>query len=416
MPDHRDLVSVRLDARELGPATEIGRLLRERSRGRSVFSFAYDPAWLASRSSFQIDPKLLLFEGDQPADVLPGIFQDMSPDRWGTLLIERREALAARLEHRRSRELEDWDVLVEVNDHTRMGALRIADASSGLALSSEPLAVPPHTELRALKGFAGELEGGLPVNVDNATKWLQMLIAPGSSLGGARPKASFADPDGSLWIAKFPSQQDRLDVGAWEYVATRLAARAGIVTPQVRIERLGSQYHTFCSRRFDRQEGARRMYGSAMTLVGKQDSEPSSYLEIAEAVERSGDPAAIKEDLAELFRRVIFNVLTANRDDHLRNHGFLRNAAGWRLAPAFDMNPAPEKFEHVLAFDDVARTPDIDVVLETAGLYRLKRGEANAIASHVKQAVTAWHEEARVLRIPSDEIERMARAFDESGP
>jgi serine/threonine-protein kinase HipA len=158
------------------------------------------------------------------------------------------------------------------------------------------------------------------------------------------------------------------------------------------------------------------MYGSAMTLVGKQDSEPSSYLEIAEAVERSGDPAAIKEDLAELFRRVIFNVLTANRDDHLRNHGFLRNAAGWRLAPAFDMNPAPEKFEHVLAFDDVARTPDIDVVLETAGLYRLKRGEANAIASHVKQAVTAWHEEARVLRIPSDEIERMARAFDESGP
>jgi serine/threonine-protein kinase HipA len=293
-----------------------------------------------------------------------------------------------------------------------MGALRLAQLGDGAFLDNEPITVPPSASLRELEHWAGELERGLPQTMSDEERWIAMLIAPGSSLGGARPKASFLAPDNSLWIAKFPSGEDRHDVGGWEYVLTRLARDAHIAVPETRAMRLGSTYHTFSSRRFDRLGDARRLYASAMTLVGKSDHEGASYLDIAEAIVKLADPDAIVADLHQLYRRVVFNVVTANRDDHLRNHGFLRAHEGWRLAPAFDVNPLPEKLEHSLALNDTLRVPDLEIVRETAPFYRLSSAQASQIVDEVTKAVANWASAARDAGISSDEMERLAAVFE----
>lgn len=413
MSEARDQVLVYLDAAGLGPKQKIGSLNRERSRSKSVVSFAYDPAWVAAPDSFAIDPTLPLFEGQQYGDDLPGIFTDAAPDRWGRTLMERREAILARREDRKPRRFDDWDFLVGVNDSTRMGGLRLARPSDGTFLDDEQLSLPPATYLRDLEHWSRELEEGLPPWSTDEDRWIAMLIAPGSSLGGARPKANFLGEDGALWIAKFPSRDDRNDVGGWEYVLSRLAASAGIEVPEARLLKLGSSYRTFCARRFDRVGQRRRLYASAMTLVEKRESEEASYLDIAQAIGFFADPAKIRDDLEELFRRVVFNVLTGNRDDHLRNHGFLRFAEGWRLSPAFDMNPAPRKMDHALALDATVRIPDLDVVRGTAPLYRLTATKAKEIVEVVRAAVRSWPSLARELAIPKDEVDSMASAFAE---
>ena len=413
MSEVRNHVLVQVDAPELGPQRSVGSLSRERTRSKSVVSFAYDPLWVAASDSFVIDPSLPLFEGDQYQAELPGIFTDAAPDRWGRTLMERREAIVARKENRKPRPLDDWDFLVGVNDSTRMGALRLARPSDGAFLDNAQLTVPPATYLRDLEHWSRELEEGLPLATSDEDRWIAMLIAPGSSLGGARPKANFLGEDGTLWIAKFPSRDDRHDVGAWEYVVTRLAAAAGIDVPETRLLKLGSSYRTFCARRFDRIDIRRRLYASAMTMVGKRDGDDASYLDIAQAIEFIADPAQIRDDLGELFCRVVFNVLIGNRDDHLRNHGFLRFASGWRLSPAFDVNPTPRKMDHTLALDAATRTPDLDVVRETAPLYRLSRAQANEIVQRVESAVQTWRTTAREIDVPKDEIEAMAAAFEE---
>lgn len=411
MADERDRVTVHLDAEEIGPLSEVGALVRERAGGRSVISFSYDPGWVTAAASFALDPSLPLYEGEQFPAALPGIFADAAPDRWGRTLLERREALTARREDRRPRRFDEWDFLVGVNDQTRLGALRFARVADGAFVADEPLSIPPSTRLRDLEHWARELEQGLPVELSEEDRWIAALVAPGSSLGGARPKASFRDDDGSLWIAKFPSREDRHDVGGWEYVLSRLAANAGIEVPETRALRLASPFHTFCARRFDRRGDGRRLYASAMTLAGRRDNEDASYLDIARAIVELGDPDAIETDLRQLFRRVAFNVLTANRDDHLRNHGFLRTRTGWRLAPAFDVNPLPEKHEHTLALDDSVRVPDLDLVRETAPLYRLPAEQADKTIAEVSGAVAGWHATARDAGLPAEEIERLAAAF-----
>lgn len=412
MANSRDQVVVHLDAQDLGPDRTVGTLSRERSTSKSVFSFAYEPGWVTTPGSFALDPSLPLYQGEQFAPTLPGIFTDAAPDRWGRTLLERREALAARRAGRRQRRLDDWDFLVGVNDGTRMGALRFARVSDGAFVDDEPLSVPPSTQLRELEYWARELEKGLPRTTSDAERWIAMLVAPGSSLGGARPKANFLGDDGVLWIAKFPSREDRHDVGGWEYVVTRLAADAGIDVPEIRLLRLGSTYRTFCARRFDRLGGARRLSASAMTLVGKSDHENASYLDVAQAIVKLVDPAGIRDDLEELFRRVVFNLLTANRDDHLRNHGFLRTSRGWRLAPAFDVNPSPEKLEHSLALNDTLRVPELEIVRETAPFYRLSIARGGQIIDDVRRAVARWSSVARDADIPKDEVERLAIAFE----
>lgn len=410
MAAERDRLLARLDAAELGPQREVGTLSRERGGGRSVVSFAYAPDWVAARDSFPVDPALPLYEGEQYRQGLPGFFADAAPDRWGRTLLERREATVARREDRRPRQLDEWDFLVGVNDETRMGALRLARPGGRGFVADEPLAVPPLARLREIEHWARELEQGLSQEIGEEDRWLAMLVAPGSSLGGARPKASYSD-GGGLWIAKFPSREDRHDVGAWEHLLSRLATAAGIATPETRLLRLGAAYRTFCARRFDRAGDERRLYASAMTLAGRGDHEDASYLDIARAIVDFGDPAAIEEDLGQLFRRLAFNVLVANRDDHLRNHGFLRGTGGWRLAPAFDVNPSPEKLEHSLALDDSVRAPDLDLVRETAPLYRLSADEAERTIAEVGRAVSGWRQLAREAELPGEEIERISAAF-----
>lgn len=415
MTDSRDRVFVHLDAAELGPDRAVGVLTRERSGSQSVVSFAYEPEWVGASDAFPLDPSLALFEGEQYLSALPGILADAAPDRWGRTLLERREALLARDSGRQPQPLDGWDFLVGVSDETRMGALRIAREGGGVFLDDGQLTIPPIARLRELEHWAAEVERGLPDVSGEEARWITMLIAPGSSLGGARPKASYLDEDGALWIAKFPSREDRHDAGAWEYVVARLAARAGIATPESRLLRLGSPYGTYCARRFDRVGADRRLYASAMTLAGRRDGDPdASYLDVAQAIESFGDPAAIEDDLRQLFRRVVFNVLVSNHDDHLRNHGFLRTASGWRLAPAFDVNPSPHTREHSLALDGSLHAPQLDAVCETAGLYRLAAEEAEEIVTEVRAVTDGWRGEAVSVGLTREEVERMAVAFESS--
>jgi serine/threonine-protein kinase HipA len=411
MADARDRIAVLLDDAVFGPRRLVGTLTRERGGGKSVLSFAYAKEWVAAPDSFPIDPSLPLYEGEQYPATMPGIFADAAPDRWGRTLLERREAQAARRDERSPRTLEDWDFLVGVDDRTRMGALRLAStAGSGEYLADETLPVPPLARLRDLEHWAREAEEGAGGASSEEERWLAQLVAPGSSLGGSRPKANYLNGD-DLWIAKFPSHEDMHDVGAWEYLISLLASEAGIDVPDAALLPLGPPYRTFCAKRFDRVRDGRRLYASAMTLTGRRDHEDASYLDIARAIAERGDPATIEEDLRQLFRRVIFNVLVANRDDHLRNHGFLRDAGGWRLAPAFDVNPEPRKHEHALAFDDSLRTPDLDLVRETAPYYRLSAGDAGEIVDQVCRAVGGWREMAGGVGMAGEELKRIGSAF-----
>lgn len=399
-----------LDADDLGPRRAVGSLVRERDRARSVVSFEYEPEWVGAEEPFPLDPSLPLYEGEQYPPVLPGIFADAAPDRWGRTLLERREATMARREERRPRHLDEWDFLLGVNDLTRMGALRFERGRGGRFVADESLAIPPIARLRELEHWSHQLEQGLSQEMSEEDRWIAMLVAPGSSLGGARPKASYLDR-GDLWIAKFPSREDRHDVGAWEFVVSRLADAAGIETPETGLLRLDSAYRTFCARRFDREGDERRLYASAMTLAGRRDHEDASYLDVARAIVELGDPAAIDADLRQLFRRVVFNVMTANRDDHLRNHGFLRDVGGWRLAPAFDVNPSPQMLEHSLAIDDSLRAPDLELVRGTARYYRLSFEQADEIIEEVRRAVSRWRELAREADLSAEEIDRIGSAF-----
>ncbi|MDP9251642.1 MAG: HipA domain-containing protein [Chloroflexota bacterium] len=410
MPDE---VVVHLDAPDLAPMREVGRLRHVRAGSPAIVAFSYSETWLAANDAFPIDPALGLFGGDQyaPDGAMAGIFTDAAPDRWGRTLLQRRETVAARRERRQPRRLDDWDYLVGVNDGMRIGALRLADPQTGQFLDASRASVPPRARLRDLEYWAQEFERRPPQANLEEEQALALLLAPGSSLGGARPKANFIAEDGVLWIAKFPSRDDDHDVGAWEYLLTRVAADAGITVAQIDLLRLGPRHRTFASRRFERNGAARSLYASAMTLAGKRDGADASYLDVAEAIEQHGEPSSIDAQLEELFRRVILNVLAANRDDHLRNHGFLRTSRGWRLAPAFDLNPASLNPEHTLALDESNRTPDLSLAVETAPLYRLTGARAQRIVDEVRAALDTWKRIAVGIELPDDEVDTLTAAF-----
>lgn len=414
----RDEVIVAVDAWPDEAPRSAGWLRRSGFAQRSDIAFEYDPTWLGAAGAFNLDPALELRPGEQRRRVaaqLPPIFTDAAPDRWGQKLLNGREVELAKRDGRKARPLDPFDYLIRVSDATRMGALRLRRPSDGAFIDDAQLGIPPKADLRELEAAADRIERGAKGSDSERSAWLEKLLAPGASLGGARPKASFEDRDGGLWLAKFPAPSDVRDKGAWEYVLVQLARRAGVTVPDHELLSLGSTHHTFAARRFDRQGSHRRMFASAMTLLDRSDhSDDSGYLDIAAAIELHGTPttSAIGEDLAELFRRVVFNAVTGHRDDHLRNHGFLHDGTGWRLSPAFDLNPMPEKSEHELAFDD-ARTKiaDLEGITATARHYRLKAEQAAAIISEVKGAVSAWRQIANEVGIDRDEQELVAEAF-----
>jgi serine/threonine-protein kinase HipA len=362
-----DEVEVWLDADFL-ERTRVGTL----SHDRGTLRFAYDPAWLKNPQAFALDPDLSFGEGSYFPNAEAGnfrVFDDSAPDRWGQTLMKRREALAAKDEGRMPRTLYAWDFLLGVEDVSRQGALRYRRLGEEAFLGHETLTVPPAASLRELEAVAGELTAKRIDDLKALRQWLKVLVAPGASLGGARPKASYIETNGSLWIAKFPARDDTRDVGAWEALVQQLAARAGIEVPASELRRFRGEYHTLCVQRFDRSGVRRRFYASAMALLRKNQSEGTSYLELAEFLHARGAKDHIEPDLEQLFRRVAFNVAIGNRDDHLRNHGFLLTPTGWRLAPAFDLNPNTERADHVLNIDESDNRPSLATVIETSEWY-----------------------------------------------
>ena len=398
-----------LDDPAFGRLRQIGTL----SRGdRGSIRFSYEPDWLKHAHAFPLDPELDLTAGEFfPGNSNFGVFMDSCPDRWGQLLMKRREAVLAKEEGRTPRTLGPWDFLLGVQDCTRMGALRFSRPDEQLFLADEALSAPPVARIAELQAIAFELSKKKQAAPDKIKEWLKVLVAPGSSLGGARPKANLMDEDGNLWIAKFPSADDDHDVALWEKLLQELAQRCGITVPDARLLQIGNGYHTFLVQRFDRHTGHRSFFASAMTMLSHIDTEDASYLELAEFIATYGEAGSISSDLEELFTRVVFNVATANRDDHLRNHGFLRSPAGWRLAPAFDMNPSFRKDEHVLSVDLYNRRPDMELVLSTAGFYRLADSRAQQIITEVGTVVKEWQTHAGKLGLSRQECAEAEHLF-----
>ena len=393
----------------------MGILTSVQLRGKEIFSFEFDKTWLSDQRFRSFDPDLQLFQGRQyaPQDKDNfGIFLDSAPDRWGRVLLERIEAELARLDGRQIRNLYETDYLLGVFDGSRMGALRFKLEPDGAFLDNDAtMATPPWTSLRELEEASLNLEDS---HIAGQSKWLRMLVAPGSSLGGARPKANVLDKDGDLWIAKFPSRKDRRDVGAWEAVCTGLAKRAGIAVSNFKLERYSGEYHTFLTKRFDRTDGGkRRQFTSAMTLLGYSDGEDSvgaSYLEIAEWIEKNC--MNIYDNLLELFRRIVFNVAISNCDDHLRNHGFIYSPKGWTLSPAYDLTPDPAGYGLKLNIDETDNSLDFTLALSIAPYLGINDETANQIVRHIKSVVSSWRTAATQYGIPRSEQEIMERAFN----
>jgi serine/threonine-protein kinase HipA len=407
-----DEVDVWLDADFL-ERTRVGTL----SHDRGTHRFAYDAAWLQNPQAFALDPDLSLGEGSYFPNAEAGnfrVFDDSAPDRWGQTLMKRREALAAKDEGRKPRTLYAWDFLLGVEDVSRQGALRYRRPGEEGFLAHETLTVPPAASLRELEIVAHEITAKRIDDLKALRQWLKVLVALGASLGGARPKASFAETNDSLWIAKFPARDDTRDVGAWEALAQQLAARVGIEVPASELRRFSGEYHTFCVQRFDRSGARRRFYASAMALLRKDQSEGTSYLELAEFLHARGAKDHIEADLEQLFRRVAFNVAIGNRDDHLRNHGFLLTPTGWRLAPAFDFNPNTERADHVLNIDESDNRPSLATVIETSEWYVGSKDRGRVIVTEVLHETRRWRQAAQALKIARADIELTATAFAES--
>lgn len=411
-------VQVCVDVKRFDEPALMGKLNCQASGAGEIFSFGYAPAWLRLPEAFAFDPDLALVTGPQypaPDRSTFGIFTDSSPDRWGRVLMQRRENLQARGEQRRPRALTEWDFLLGVHDETRLGALRFRQGP-GLPFidSDRSLAAPPITSLRELQVASLHFEQHLD-NEDHPeyAGWLTQLFAPGTSLGGARPKASVRDESGALCLAKFPSRQDTRDVGAWELVAHRIAAAAGIVVPAARSLRMADSPHTtFLVKRFDRSiTGGRLAFVSAMTLTQRTDGEAgASYLELVDLLQSRG--ADTQADCEQLFRRVVFSILIHNTDDHLRNHGFFVEGQGIRLSPAYDINPSIERRELSLAINEVETACDVSIAMDACRNYGLSPQQAGGILRQVRVAVARWRDEAGRLDIPRAEQELMSAAFD----
>lgn len=398
------LVHVELDA----VAVPCGRLWA-RSLPRPSASFEYDAAWLARRGRFALEPSLPLGRGQfHTASALFPVLGDTAPDRWGQTLMRRMERVRARREGRAPRSLGDVDFMTGVDDRTRLGALRYAEPAAPnrfLATSERP--VPPLLELPRL------LSATRRVLTDEETdEDLDLVLAPGTSLGGARPKASVRGADGTLYVAKFARDDDDWPVIRWEATALALAVRCGLRVPASRLETVARKAVLLVTR-FDRTSHGRVPYMSAMTAITASDGDARSYLDIVDALRREGSHA--REDLHELWSRMVFNILISNTDDHLRNHGFLRDARGWRLAPAFDLNPVPVDVRprvHALAIDETDPTASLETALAVAPRFGVAAKAARARAAELARGVKTWRVVAAKAGLKPRDLDRMASAFE----
>ena len=420
------VIAVYADWEGLPAPLRLGVLRAQRNAGRDIFEFEFDAAALAHRATvnLRLDPRLGLFEGRQhppQGQEIFGVFADASPDRWGRLLMQRRLEREKRAgQAAKNARLHESDYLLGVHDAFRIGALRFRLDDTGDFLDNRHgIAAPPFVQLRELEAASLALERDADNTAAAGDEWLRMLIAPGGSLGGARPKASVVDPDGHLWIAKFPSVSDKHDVGAWEMVVHTLARSCGLRVPESLARRFANRHHTFLVQRFDRTpEGKRMHFASAMTLTGHQDgddaSNGASYLEIARVLIDHG--AQTKADLRELWSRIVFNVLVSNTDDHLRNHGFiLLPGKGWRLSEAYDMNPVPDSHGLKLNISEADNALDLDLARSVAPYFRVDANTANAIIERSGKIVKQWSKIATHMGISVREQERMAAAFGLAG-
>jgi len=406
---------------EIGKPTLMGKLRVDPGR-EEVFSFTYDSAWLASAWSRQLDPDLQLFHGPQyPREGKAnfGIFSDSAPDRWGRMLMQRKESYEAELEGRSVRKFRESDFLLGVPDLTRMGALRFKGTPAGPFLDDNTgLAAPPIAQLRELEAASLHLEEKDAESKKNYADWIKLLFAPGSSLGGARPKASVIDPSHNLWIAKFPSKEDANDTGAWEAVVNQLAKAAGLNVADGEAVRLTARHHTYLTRRFDRDAtGGRVHFASAMTLLGRTDGQDGStgvsYLHLAEFIQRGG--ARPNEDMAELWRRIVFSICISNSDDHLRNHGFLLTPSGWVLSPAYDINPVPEAEYLKLNISEDDGRMSFALALSVAEQFRVNQKDAKVMLAKIQSSVANWKKYAEKFGITRAGISQMAPAFSLDG-
>lgn len=371
-------------------------------------------------STVQIDPSIGPYAGAQYPSAgrdMFGVFADSCPDRWGRLLMKRRLERDIRDGlYPANKRLGESDFPLGVHDRYRVGALRYRLNDEGNFLDDQDnVAAPPFVELYALERASREIERDPDNNAPDGRDWLRMLIAPGGSLGGARPKASVVDDSGHLWIAKFPSTRDTYDVGGWELVVNALAKACGLNVAAASAKCYASNYHCFMVKRFDRTEaGARLHFASAMTLTGHVDGDDAgtgvSYMELAEVLMRHG--SRTDHDLEELWTRIVFNILVSNTDDHLRNHGFiLEPGKGWRLSAAYDLNPVPHGDGLKLNITEHDNALDLELAREVAGFFRVKLGEADEIIAQCAEVVGHWREVAVGVGISSREQEYMAGAF-----
>lgn len=389
-----------------------GRLWSRVRKAKQSATFEYDQGWLEYADRFSLEPALMLGPGPfhtQTDKPLFGTIGDSAPDRWGRVLMRRAERRRAAADGETPRTLMEIDYLLMVDDEARQGALRFTRQEGGSFLAMHEAArIPPLIDLPRLLSAAEHVVGDTDSDED-----LRLLLVPGSSLGGARPKASVRDRDGHLAIAKFPHKDDEVNTVLWEAVALTLAEKAGISVSEWRLEHVLNK-PVLLLRRFDRLEGQRIPFLSAMSMLGASDNESHSYLEFVDALRQYG--AYAKQDMHALWRRIVFNILISSTDDHLRNHGFLyAGSNGWRLAPAYDLNPVPTDIKpRVLttAIDLVDGTASLDLAMSVAGYFELDEDKAHMIASEVGQAVQGWREAAVRLGITSAEIERMASAFE----
>ena len=396
----------------------IGELGYESLRGSDSYCFTFSDDWLKKHGDLFLSDDLNNYPGQQytqPGKDIFGCFSDALPDRWGRTLLLRREQLAAIEEKRPVRRLSSFDFLTGIDDFSRMGAFRFKEnPDSDFINVSESLKIPPLTDIRGLIAASAEIERSEEDNVLPDRKWITQLVQPGSSLGGARPKASVIDTDKTLYVAKFTSRNDDYDAGLWEHFSHLLAAKAGINAAKTKVIATGEKYHTLLSERFDRtKDGQRIHFASAMTLLGLNDGDNATtghgYLDIVDFIIQNCTD--VDRNLQELYRRVAFNICIGNSDDHFRNHGFLLTAKGWTLSPAYDMNPTLNEYQSLL-ISATSNKADLGILFDTCGDYMLNCKIAEKIISEVTEAVKGWREIAICQGISKREIDMFSGVLD----
>lgn len=392
-----------------GKPVLVGRLWARERTGRESSSFAYDPSWLKRKDGFALSPTLMLTAGQFQAQGLPNVFGDTAPDSWGRKLMLRRERARAKKAKTQPRTLFEIDYLAGVDDRTRIGALRFKDTEDGPFLTTTGEPVPPLINLPRLLSATDRIERNEETEED-----LLLVLAPGTSLGGARPKATIRDADDRLLIAKFPKRDDDWPIPTWEAVLLKLAGNAGLDVPPWRLEEIAGKPVLLVTR-FDRSANGQRVpFMSAMTALDAMDHGPQrSYLEIVDAIRQMGSKP--DTDIEELWKRVAFNILVSNTDDHLRNHAFLHDGAGWRLAPVYDLNPCPVDVKprvHTLAIDEADATSSLETALEVAELFGIKPERARAFAAEIGTVTSGWRNAAKSFGLTAAQLDRMESAFE----